>query len=297
MWKLGGMKMSYQIITEATCDYSEAMFKGLPEVKVIPMEVVVEEESYTYGPGGTITLEKFYAMMKEEKQFKTSQITPFMYEEYFEEVLKEGKDIIYLCFSSALSNCYINSVQMVEELKERYPELKIVTIDTLAAANGEALFVREALQKQAEGYSFEQLVQWAEENKLAVCHWFMVDDLDCLKRGGRVSPAVAFIGSAMHIKPILRIDMDGKLDTAEKAHGDKKAMHMLATKAIEGLNPEISKTIFVSGCDAEETCEKVKEMILEQLPDAEVMMGPIGPVIGAHVGLGMCAVVYFGTNR
>ena len=175
----------YQIFTDATADLTAKMVEGLPSVKVIPVQVEIGGKEYTYGSSGTITAEEFYGLQRSGQFGSTSQINPAVYLEYLEPDLAEGRDVLYLCFTSGMSGTYQTSRLCMDDLREKYPERKIVCADTLCASVGEGLLVTEALKKQAEGFTIEELEDWVMEHRLQVCHWFSVDTFDYLPRGGR----------------------------------------------------------------------------------------------------------------
>ena len=216
--------MGYKLFSDVTADVSEELMRGMPEVELVPMQVELGGENYTYGPGGDLTVEHFYAEQRAGKFASTSQINPMVYRECFEKTLKAGEDILYLCFSSGLSSTLQSANLCAQELREEYPERKLIVVDTLCAAVGEAMLVREAARKQQEGLTIEELAAWVEENRLKICHWFTVDSFDHLKHGGRVSAAAAAVGTMLQIKPLLHVDEEGKLRVAEKPRGRKQAI-------------------------------------------------------------------------
>ena len=183
--------MGYQLFSDMTADVSEALMRGMPEVAYVPMQVELGGESFTYGPGGSLTVEQFYAEQRAGKFASTSQINPMIYRRCFEQALKAGKDVLYLCFSSGMSGTLQSANLCAEELREEYPARKLIVLDTLCASVGQAMLVREAARKQQEALSIDELAAWVEENRLKICHWFTVDSFDHLKHGGRVSAAAA----------------------------------------------------------------------------------------------------------
>ena len=232
------MIMSYQLYTDATADFCPEMAAPYAEIKVIPMELTVGEEPHTYGPGGDLTVKDFYEALRGGKFASTSQINPVVYEEAFRKTLEEGKDILYLCFSSGLSSTY-QSVQIaVKDLEEEFPERKIVCIDTLCASVGEGFLVREAARLQSEGLSMEELADWVMAHRLDICHWFTVDMFDHLRHGGRVSAAAAAIGTVLQIKPMLHVSNDGKRGGGEAPRPEKSYGHAagLHEKRLESGN-------------------------------------------------------------
>lgn len=289
--------MGYQIFTDATADMNAEMLKDLPHVEIIPMEVLVGGAIYTYGPSGNLTVEQFYKMQREGAFASTSQISPETYRTYFEPALKAGQDILYLGFTSGLSGT-INSANLcARELEEEYPDRKILCVDTYCASVGEGFLVREALKKQAEGMDLEELAMWAAGNCLNVCHWFAVDNFEHLRHGGRVSNVAAVAGTVLNIKPILHVDEEGKLKVVEKPRGHKLALKAKLNRIDKGWMPELGNLVVVGHADCPQRAEECKEKILEQHPDADVQIVDIGPIIGAHTGPDVLAVIYWGNNR
>lgn len=289
--------MGYQIFTDATADMCEEMLLGLPHIEVIPMEVIVEDEVYQYGPGGNLTVDEFYAMQREGRFASTSQINPDVYRKAFEPYLKKGQDILYFGFSSGMSGT-INSANIcAEELEDLYPERMIVCIDTLCASIGEGFLVREAARKQTEGMTLEQLVQWVKKRRLQVGHWFTVDTFQHLLHGGRVSSVVAVMGTVLNIKPLLSVDSEGRLKVIEKPRGNKQALKSKLLYMEKEWKPELGKLVLVGHADCPEVGKELCEQVRKQFSEAEVYMVNIGPIIGAHTGPGMSALVYWGDER
>ena len=193
--------MNYQIFTDATADLDEGMLSGLPHIEIISMNIEVEGELFTYGPQGTLSVKKFYEMQRNDKFATTSQITPEQFKYAFEPYLKQGKDILYLGFSSGMSGT-MNSANIAKlELEEYYPDRKIFCIDTLCASVGEGFLVMEAARRQEAGMNLLELTDWIMEHRLKVCHWFTVDTFKHLQHGGRVSAVSAMAGTVLNIKP------------------------------------------------------------------------------------------------
>ena len=289
--------MSYQLYTDATADFCPEMAAPYAQIRVIPMELTVGEDTHTYGPGGDLTVKAFYEELRNGKYASTSQINPAIYEEAFRKTLEEGSDILYLCFSSGLSSTYQSAQIAVRDLEEDFPERKIICIDTLCGSVGEGFLVREAARLQSEGYSMEDLADWVTAHRLDICHWFTVDMFDHLRHGGRVSAAAAAIGTVLQIKPMLHISNDGKLEVVEKPRGQKKAMALQMDYMKKGWNPAISPLVLIGHGDCPEKAELLKAMVQKEFPEAEIYTTPIGPIIGSHTGPGMLALIYWGTNR
>lgn len=288
---------SYRIFTDATADLSAELLAGLPPVEVIPMQVEIGGKEYTYGSPGGITTREFYRMQREGNFASTTQINPGVYLQYFEPWLREGTDILYLCFSSGLSGTFQTAEMAVEELSAEYPERTIVCIDTLCASIGEGLIVREAAKMQAQGLTLDELTAWVTARRLNVCHWFTVDTLTHLKHGGQISAAAAVMGTALQIKPLLHVDEQGKLEAVEKPRGRKKAITAQVERMEQGWMPELGKTVLIGDGDDPGASAMLKKAVLERFPDAEVLISDIGPVIGAHTGPGILVLIYWGNNR
>lgn len=289
--------MGYKLFSDVTADVSEELMRGMPEVELVPMQVELGGENYIYGPGGDLNVEHFYAEQRAGKFASTSQINPMVYRECFEKTLKAGEDILYLCFSSGLSSTLQSANLCAQELREEYPERKLIVVDTLCAAVGEAMLVREAARKQQEGLTIEELAAWVEENRLKICHWFTVDSFDHLKHGGRVSAAAAAVGTMLQIKPLLHVDEEGKLRVAEKPRGRKQAIRTQVAHMKEGWTPEMGNLVVIGHGDCPDDVEQLRQAVLKEFPDADIRVAYIGPVIGAHTGPGMLALIYWGTNR
>lgn len=289
--------MSYQIFTDATADLANELLFGLPNLEIIPMEVMVGGGVYTYGPKGNLTISQFYKMQREGAFASTSQISPESYRASFEPYLQAGMDVIYLGFSSGMSGTMNSAFIAKQELEEEYPDMKIICIDTLCGSVGEGLLVIEALRKQAKGMDIEELAMWANAYALDVCHWFTVDTFEHLKHGGRVSNVAAVAGSVLNIKPLLHVDNEGKLKVVEKPRGHKLALKATLKKMEEGWNSDLGTLVIIGHGDCPERARECKESILELYPDADIHIAEIGPVIGAHTGPGMMAVIYWGNNR
>lgn len=287
----------YQIFTDATADCSPQWFESLPPVGIIPMRVEIGGREYTYGPDGTISTEDFYALQKAGNYASTSQITPSQYFQSFGQALRAGNDVLYLCFSSGMSGIFQSAQVCAEELQEEYPGRRVVCVDTRCASVGEGFLVCEAARKQAEGYTLEELASWVIQHRLKVCHWFTVDVFDHLRRGGRVSAGAAVLGTALQIKPLLRVNQDGELAVVEKPRGRKQAIKAQLAKMEQGWLPEMGKTVVVGHGACPDGAWALQKAVQERFPEAKVLTADIGPIIGAHTGPGMLALIYWGNTR
>ena len=214
-----------------------------------------------------------------------------------EPALKEGKDVLVVAFSSGLSTTYQSAVIAAEELKETYPDRTVTVVDGLAASLGQGLLVWYACHKRDEGLSLAELAAWIEDNKQHICHWFTVDDLMFLKRGGRVSAATALVGTMLSIKPVLHVDAEGHLINVGKVRGRKAAIKALADKVGELGAGYDNSTVFISHGDCADEAQILADMLKEKYGVKEVVLGYVGAVIGSHSGPGTIALFFLGDHR
>ena len=289
--------MGYQIFTDATADVSQEIMEGLPPVVYIPMEVELGGTPYTYGPGGNLTVSQFYAAQRGGLFATPSQINPAAYRDAFEPCLREGRDILYLCFSSGLSGTIQNALLCIRELEEEYPDRTILLVDTLCASVGEGFLVREAASRQAQGMGLEELARWVEDHRLQVCHWFTVDTFDHLRHGGRVSAVAATAGTLLQIKPLLHVDVEGKLQVVEKPRGRRRATESQLARMEQGWDRSMGNLVLVGHGDCPQECAQLQEEVERRFPGAKTYPVDIGPIIGAHTGPGMLAIIFWGSAR
>lgn len=288
---------NYVIVTEATADLPDKIAKDL-DIQVIPMAFELSGKSYNnYLDERELDIKLFYEALRNGERSVTSLVNTEVFMDFFEPILKEGNDILYITFSSGLSGTYNASLIAIEELKEKYPESKILSVDSKCASIGEGLLVYSAASKKEEGYTIEKLHEWLNDNILNLCHWFTVDDLNHLKRGGRVSAISAAIGTALNVKPVLHVDNEGKLIPVEKVRGRKKSLIALADRMLQTCTKPEEQTIFIGHGDAKEDAEYLEQLIKERMNVKDVIINPIGPVIGSHSGPGTIALFFFGTER
>ncbi len=287
----------YVIITDSCCDLSEQLANDAG-LYVIPMVMTISGKEYkNYLDEREISSKAFYDRLRAGETASTSALNMDTFLSVFGEFLEQGKDILYLAFSSGLSGTYHVSTLAAEELAQKYPESRIFCCDTLCASMGEGLLVYLAGKKKQSGASIEEVRDFVEQNKLNLCHWFTVDDLNHLKRGGRVSATTAFVGSLLNIKPVLHVDDEGHLINVGKARGRRAAVSSLFEHMKEtAVNPS-EQTVFISHGDCEEDAVALKEMIEKEFSPKEIQINPIGPVIGAHSGPGTLALFFLGTKR
>ena len=292
--------MDFEIVTDSCCNLLEDMIDDFG-IHVLPLTFMVdgEDEVYqSYLKGERTDLKQFYTMMREGKVFKTSLPNLAESEALFRELLSSGRDVIYLAFSSGLSGTYQALSLMAEQLREEFPERKLYVVDTLAASGGQGLLVWYAVQHARAGESIDQVRDWLEDNKLHLAHWFAVDDLMFLFRGGRVSKTAAWAGTLLNIKPVLHVDDEGHLIPMEKVRGRKKSLNALIDHMEKSANKPISdQMVFITHGDCIEDAEYVAGKIKERFGVKEVVINYVDPVIGAHSGPGTMALFFLADKR
>ncbi|MBP3891834.1 MAG: DegV family protein [Solobacterium sp.] len=292
------MNRNYVILTDATADSIGEIVSQYDFLDMLPMPVSIAGKEYLFGGyQSEITCQEFYELERQGNYAQTSQIPPNIYFDYFRKYLDQGFDVLYLCFTSGLSGTYQTALMCAKQVAEKYPEQRLTVIDSAAASIGQGFLVREALLKKQEGYSYEELINWVEEYKLKVVHCFTVDVLNHLEHGGRISQGAAIIGTTLQVKPLLRVDENGKLEVVAKPRGNKKAMHLQVQKMEEGWRKDISPHVLIGHGDDYERVLELKNRILDKFPDAEIEIAEINPIIGCHTGPGMLALAFWGDNR
>ena len=285
---------NYKIITDSACDLPTAMLQEL-NVDIVSLNVLLKGENRTDTVDAGI--QEFYDSLRAGEVATTSAVNPDGWARTIEPALQAGQDALVLAFSSGLSTTYQSAVIASEELKEKYPDRKIYVVDTLCASLGQGLLVWYACQKRDAGMELEDLRSWVEENKQHLCHWFTVDDLMFLKRGGRVSATTALVGTMLQIKPVLHVDNEGHLINVAKARGRKAAIGALAKKVAELGEGFDNETMFISHGDCYEDAEYLAQVLKEEHGATHVHINHVGAVIGSHAGPGVLALFFMGKNR
>ena len=284
----------FVIITDSSSDLPASVAESLG-VTVIPLEVNIDGIGCRMND--EIDIKEFYAWLRDKKGAKTSAVNMDRFCEIFEGFAKDGKDVLYIGFSSGLSATFMAGKNAAEEVGEKYPDRKIIAVDSLCASLGQGLIVKLAVDKKNAGATIEEVAAYVEEVKPNLCHWFTVEDLFFLKRGGRVSAATAVMGTVLQIKPVMHVDDAGKLINVEKARGRVASINSLFAKMKEtAIDPE-SQTVYISHGDCYDDAKKLADMITAEFGITDILISEVGPVIGAHSGPGTLALFFLGSKR
>lgn len=288
--------MNTIIVTDSNCDLPEEFLKR-NNIPVIPFHFNLNGKDYEDNFGKSIGYKEFYDELRRGGMSTTSQISPYTYEEYFRKYVNEGFSVIYIGFSSALSESYKHSVLARENVLQDIPDADITVIDSKAASVGQGLLIQKAIDMQKAGKTNEEIITWIESNKMRVNHWFTVDSLDYLKRGGRLSATSAALGTMLNVKPLLIVDKDGKLTPVKKIRGRKKAISELFDEFKNAGTNINDETVYISHADCVEDAQYLKAMINKELKVKEVAINYLGPIIGTHTGPGLLCIVFMGRER
>lgn len=290
------MDKNFVITTESNSELPFS-WEDRTGVGVLRMPYTINGVELTYDLGRETDIPAFYEKMRNGASVITAQRNPNEIIEYFEPFLQQGKDILHIAFSSALSGTFQNEVAAAQELKEKYPERRIELVDTLAISAPLALLVEEATRMQEAGHTLDEIRDWVEANKQRACALFTVDNLEYLKRGGRLSGAAAFFGTVLEIKPVLYESPEGQLVPLEKIKGRKRALKFLVDRCAATIDRPEEQEITICQADCMDEALALGEMLKEAVSPKGVRINPVGPVIGCHCGPGTLAVCYFGKSR
>lgn len=287
----------FVILTDSSADLTAELAAQL-QVEVLPLSFTLRDQIYyNYPDNREMDPKAFYDLLRQGETATTSAINVSQYTDVLEPLLQAGKDVLILAFSSGLSTTYNSAVIAADDLRERYPERKVYVVDTLCASLGQGLLVWLAAKERQRGRTIEEVRDWAELNKLNLCHQFTVDDLHFLKRGGRISATTAVVGSMLQIKPVLHVDNEGHLINISKARGRNAALKALVDRMEQTAVAPREQTVFISHGDCLEDAQELARMIQERMGTQDFIFNHVGPVIGAHSGPGTVALFYLGTER
>lgn len=285
---------SYVIMTDSSCDLPAECAKKW-ELSVLPLSFTIDGRTYrNMLDGSEMDTHEFYGMLRNQKTSQTSAVNSNQFIELAEPLLLAGKDVLYLGFSSGLSGTFSACAMAAAELSKRYPERKIFAVDTLCASLGQGLLVYLCYMQKKLGAAIEQVRDYAESTKLSIAHWFTVDDLHHLKRGGRVSGAAATFGTLLHIKPVMHVDDDGHLIVMDKVRGRKRSISEIADRLIKSATS--LKTVFICHGDCPEEADALAKLMKDAGAE-DILINPVGPVIGSHSGPGTLAVFALAEKR
>lgn len=287
--------MNYVFMTDSDSDLPFALKQEL-DIPVVYMPYALDGKEYFDDLGQTIDHKSYYDKMRQGAQPVTSALNEDTYIDYFEPILKDN-NLLFLAFSSQMS-CTIQAIYAARKaLLKKYPERKFMVVDTLSISAPQTLLVLKAHEMYRAGKPMEEVAQWVEDNKTRAQAWFTVDDLKYLKRGGRISPTAAALGTMLDLKPIIIETRDGKLTSVDKVRGRKKAINYIVDKAAENmLDPDEAEGIILHA-DAPEDAQRLRQLLMERIPGLRVRVEWVGPVIGAHCGPGTLAFCFLGKER
>ena len=289
--------MAYRIVTDSASNLSEEMIDEFG-LEILPMTFMVDGvERRSYLKGEKTDLKQFYTMMREGKVITTSLPNLQETETTMRAILDGGEDILYLGFSSALSSAFGSIDLLMQRLAGEYPERTLRAVETFAASGGQGMLVYLACKKAAAGATLDEVGDFVVETRDHLCHWFTVDDLMFLFRGGRVSRTSAWAGTMLNIKPVLHVDADGALIPVEKVRGRKKSIKALVDRMEKTAIDPTSQTVFITHGDCIDDVEVLKSEITEHLGVTDFVVNYIDPVIGAHSGPGTLALFFLGTEK
>ncbi len=292
--------MSFEIITDSCCNLTDDLIEKY-KLNILSLVFLVGGKEYnSYIPGEKTDLKQFYTMMRNKDHITTSCVNADLCQRTFSAILDQGKDILYIGFSSGLSATYQTAHLVLEELREKYPDRKIYDVDSLSAAMGQGLLVCYAAKMRENGDDIEAVYNWLLNNRLNLAHWFTVDDLFFLMRGGRVSKTAAVFGSMLGIKPVMHVDDEGHLVPVSKVRGRKAALNALVDKMCESAISTMDvkdQTVFISHGDCIEDAEYVASCVRDRLGVDDIVINCLDPVIGAHAGPGTVALFFMADKR
>ena len=289
------MAASYQIFTDSCCDFKPETYE---ELGLMHQPLMLNFRGQNRPDKSDDSIREVYAALRAGEPATTSAANPEEWTAAIRPELEKGRDVLVMAFSSGLSTTYQSAVIAAEELMQEFPERKVLVCDTLSASLGEGLLVWYACKKRDEGLSLEELYAWVEEAKLHLCHWFTVDDLMYLKRGGRISAATAVLGTMLSVKPVLHTDDEGHLINMGKARGRKASIQALVKKMEELGEGYDNSTVFICHGDCIEDARYLEELVREKFPNVkDVYINYTGAVIGSHSGPGTLALFFMGKHR
>lgn len=287
------MAANFVLMTDDSCDLPYDYYEQ-NDIALLKLCFTIEGVTYH---GGDITHKQFYDMLREGKLSKTSAVNTEDARALMEPYLKDGKDVLYLAFSSGLSATAQSGIAAANELSEQYPERKVICVDSLCASLGQGLYVHLANRMRQNGDTIDEVAQWAKDIRLNVAHLVMADDLMHLHRGGRVSKASAIAGGLLGIKPIIHMNNEGKLISIGKVRGKKQALTNLVERLQDSVGEWKNDCFMICHADCEEDAKFVADLVVERFGIKDYLINYIGPVIGSHTGPGTVALFMLADHR
>lgn len=289
--------MSVKIITDSCCDLPLTFVEAHSDkLEILGMPVEIDGTNYIDDLGKTLDHKTFYDFLRRGILPTTSQINVYRFEEAFKSNIENGREVLYIGFSSGLSGTFNSACVARKNLLEEYPDAKIELVDTLSASIGQGAIVVEAIKRLENNNKIDDIKAWIEENKLHVNHWFGVDDLNYLKNGGRISSASAIMGNMLNVKPTLIVDASGKLKPYGKVRGRKKSMSFLASKVTERIDTS-NTTVLLGHGNCLDEAEQLRQLLISESPELDIIITELSMTIASHVGPNMLAVAFFGDKR
>lgn len=289
--------MSYQVIVDSVCDLPLNLVEEWGLITIPYIFSIDGKEYYNHLDYRDLSVKAFYDIMRTGKLGATSQVTAHRYIEAWRPFLEEGKDVLQLCMSSGVTKSYDQAMIAIEEIKKDYPDRKVIPIDTRSGCLGLGILTYYVVKARDEGKNIQELAEFTENLKPKVNHWIMPDDLNHLRRSGRVTGAAAFIGTMLSVKPILHMTADGRMTPIHKARGTKKGLMFFIDQMVErGFDPKES-IVAIAHADTMELVGQIKEMIINKFGECEFLINEVGPVIGTHVGPNTISIMFLGKDR
>jgi DegV family protein with EDD domain len=290
-------EMGFTIVTDSSANLNNEIIDQY-DIQILSLMYRIGDKEYnSYIKGEKNDLAPLYTIMRNKENVTTSSVSPGVCNNIFDMLLKQGQDVLYLGFSSALSATYQTASITLQQLAEEYPERRVYCVDTLAASLGQGLLVTYAAKLKESGKTIEEVYNWVMENRLHLCHWFTVDDLFFLQRGGRVSKSTAIVGTLLDIKPVMHMDNEGRLIPVSKVRGRKKSLNALVDQMEKtAIHPE-SQMVYISHGDCLEDANYVKDQVRTRFGVKNFLIQYVEPVIGAHSGPGTVALFFIGSER
>lgn len=289
--------MGFTLVTDSSANLPNSLIDKY-NIRVLALTYYLNDtEHLSYIPNQQIDMAFFYNELRNKAKITTSCVNVNSFLKVFEELLTSNNDVLYISFSSALSGTYQSATIAIEQLKSQFPDHKILAIDSLSASLGQGLLVTYAAKMKEQGKSIEEIYTWLLDNRLHLCHWFTVDDLFYLKRGGRISSSAAIVGSLLNIKPVLHVDNSGRLVPVTKVRGRKNSLNELVSHMEETAIDPQNQIVYISHGDCEKDAQYVAELVKSKFGTNDILIDYVEPVIGAHSGPGTIALFFLGSQR